>query len=182
MATTQDRKKKCLKKARIEVPAHVSFVPIDFHAESLEDVLERAGYDNHEKTLYLWEGVSYYLEPEAVDATLALVSRSSHVESALAFDYAVPISEDTIDDYDGVRTFAESMRTHHPQELFRFTIDEGSIGSFLEQRGLRVVHHLDNKEIEQTLLLDDHGSLLGQVTGLFRFVLASPSGRRQEPQ
>jgi methyltransferase (TIGR00027 family) len=182
IATTQARKKSCLAKARIDVPVRVSFVPIDFHADSLDDVLARAGCEQDEKTLYLWEGVSYYLEPEAVDATLGFVGRSSHPESAIAFDYAVSISEDTIDDYYGVRTFAQSMRTHHPQELFRFTIDEGNIGSFLEQRGLRLVQHLDNQEMEQTFLVDDHGSLPGPVTGLFRFVLASPDGRKQEPQ
>ena len=182
IATTQDRKKTCLEKARIDVPVGVSLVPIDFHADSLAQVLERAGYERDEKTLYLWEGVSYYLEPEAVDATLAFVSRSSHPESILAFDYAVSVSEDTIDDYYGIRMFAQSMRTHHPQELFRFAVDEGSIGSFLEQRGLRMVQHLDNQEIEQTFLMDDRGSLLGPVTGLFRFVLASPNGRKQEPQ
>jgi methyltransferase (TIGR00027 family) len=59
MATTQNRKKKCLKKAQIDFPKHVKLVPIDFNKESLKNVLEKAGYENNEKTLFIWEGVSY---------------------------------------------------------------------------------------------------------------------------
>ena len=33
-APTQERKKACLKKAKIEIPQHVAFVPIDFNKEN----------------------------------------------------------------------------------------------------------------------------------------------------
>ncbi|GAG49482.1 unnamed protein product, partial [marine sediment metagenome] len=77
IATTQNRKKKCLKKTQIDFPKHVTLVPIDFNKESLKNVLEKAGYENNEKTLFIWEGVSYYLEPDSVDATLEFVKNSS---------------------------------------------------------------------------------------------------------
>jgi hypothetical protein len=54
-----------------------------------------------------------------------------------------------------------------------FSIDDSKTASFLEQRGLKIVSHLDNKEIERTFLLDENGSQIGQITGHFRFVLAS---------
>jgi methyltransferase (TIGR00027 family) len=182
IATTQNRKKKCLKKAQIDIPKHIAFVPINFNKESLENILEKAGYENHKKTLFLWEGVIYYLDPESVDATLEFVNRSSHNESVIAFDYAISISEENINNYYGVKEFAQIMRKHHPNEIFRFTIDEGKIESFLEQRGLKVVNHLDNNEIEKTFLLNDDGSILGQIIGLFRFVLASPNNKSQTKQ
>jgi methyltransferase (TIGR00027 family) len=93
IATTQNRKKKCLKKAQINIPIHVSFAPIDFNKDSLINVLEKAGYEKDRKTLFLWEGVSFYLEPESVDATLEFLNRSSHNESVIAFDYSISISE-----------------------------------------------------------------------------------------
>ena len=43
---TQDRKKKCLRKARIDIPNHVTFVPINFNLESIKDTLEKAGYSS----------------------------------------------------------------------------------------------------------------------------------------
>jgi methyltransferase (TIGR00027 family) len=172
---TQNRKKECLQKAHIDIPNQVTFVPMDFNQDSLKDKLEKAGYDNQEETLFLWEGVSYYLQPVSVDATLEFVSHNSHNDSVIAFDYAVTISDENIDAYYGVREFAQTMQEHHADEGLLFAIDEGKTGSYLEQRGLKIVNHLDNKEIEGTFLLDESGSLIGPITGHFRFVLASPS-------
>lgn len=179
IATTQNRKKKRLKKAQIDIPKHVTLVPINFNKESLKNVLEKAGHDNNEKTLFIWEGVSYYLEPESVDATLEFVNNSSHNESVIAFDYAISISEENINNYYGVKEFAQTWRKHRSNELFRFAIDEGKIESFLEQRGLKIVNHLDNREIEKTFLLNENGSLIGQITGSFRFAIASPNNDPQ---
>ena len=174
---TQDRKKKCLKKARIDIPQHVRFVPINFKEESLKDVLEKAGYEDQAKTLFLWEGVSYYLDAESVDVTLDFVSLASHQESAIAFDYTISLSEENLNDYYGVREFAQTMKEHHANEELMFSIDEGKIESYLEQRGLKKLDHLDNGEIERTFLVKDNGSLLGQITGHFRFVSASPKSK-----
>jgi len=150
--------------------------------ESLKNVLEKAGYEKNDKTLFIWEGVSYYLEPESVDATLEFVNNSSHNESVIAFDYAISISEENINNYYGVKEFVQTWRKHRSDELFRFAIDEGKIESFLEQRGLKIVNHLDNKEIEKTFLLNENGSLIGQINGSFRFVLASPNNKSQKRQ
>jgi len=178
-ATTQARKKKCLKKAQIDFPEHVTLATIDFNKESLKNVLESAGYDSNEKTLFIWEGVSYYLKLESVDKTLELVSHASHHESAIAFDYTISVSENNINDYYGVKKFVQAMKKHHANEELIFSINEGEIESFLEQRGLKTVEHLDNEEIERTLLSKENGSLIGRITGHFRFVLASPK-RQQE--
>lgn len=174
MAPTQNRKRKCLKRARIDIPQQVKLVPIDFNEESLRDVLEKAGYEKREKTLFIWEGVSYYLDAESVDATLRFVSHSSHNESAIAFDYTISISEGNMNSYYGVKEFAQTMKEHHANEELMFSIDEGTIESFLAQRDLKMIDHLDNEEIESAFLLDDNGSLIGRMTGHFRFVLASP--------
>ena len=143
----------------------------------LKNVLEKAGYENNEKTLFIWEGVSYYLEPDSVDATLEFVKNSSHNESVIAFDYAISISEENINNYYGVKEFAQTWRKHRSDELFRFAIDEGKIESFLEQRELKIVNHLDNREIEKTFLLNEKGSLIGHITGSFRFAMASPNNK-----
>jgi methyltransferase (TIGR00027 family) len=177
---TQDRKKKCIRKARIDIPRHVTFVPINFNQESLKDILEKAGYDNNQKTLFIWEGVSYYLEKKSVDTTLEFVSRSSHHESALAFDYTISISEENIDDHYGVKEFTQTMKEHHANEELMFSLDEGEIESFLEQRGLNIVDHLNNEEIERMFLLDEKEVLIGRITGHFRFILASPNSCLQK--
>lgn len=173
-APTQERKVQCLRKARIAIPEQLTFVPIDFNRESLGDALGKAGYKNDQKTLFIWEGVSYYLEMESVDRTLEFVSHASHPESAIAFDHTVSLSEENLDEYYGVREFAQSMKEHHASEELMFSIEEGGAEAFLRQRGLRMVDHLDNEEIESAFLLDETGSLIGRMTGHFRFVLAVP--------
>jgi methyltransferase (TIGR00027 family) len=182
IATTQQRKKKCLKKAQIDIPRHARLVPINFTTESLHHVLENAGYKHHEQTLFIWEGVSYYLEPDSVDATLAFVKNSSHHDSIIAFDYVISISEEQMNTYYGVKEFVQTWLKHRSNDPFRFTIDEGTIESFLAQRGLRGVNHLDNREIENTFLFHDNGSLLGQINGAFRFALASRNTIPQKKQ
>ena len=174
---TQNRKKTCLKKARIEIPQDVKLVPIDFNKESLSDVLEDAGYKEQEKTLFIWEGVSYYLDAESVDATLGFVSHTSHPDSIVAFDYTVTLSEENLANYYGVKEFAQTMREQHAAEELMFSIQEGEIESFLGERGLKMIECLDNEQIEKKFLTTDNGALIGRITGHFCFVAASPKNK-----
>jgi len=49
----------------------VRFVPCDFNDESWRARLEgEPGFDATLRTLYVWEGVSYYLPPDVVESTL----------------------------------------------------------------------------------------------------------------
>ena len=176
---TQNRKKKCLSRARIDIPDYVNFAAVDLNRESLKEVLEKAGYKDHKKTLFLWEGVSYYLEPESVGSTLEFVKSSSHEKSLIAFDYTISISEKNISNYYGVKEFFLAMKKHHPDEKNRFAIDEGKIESYLEQRGLKLVSHLDKKEIVNIYLLNKEKTQSCQITGHFRFVIASPDSKTQ---
>jgi methyltransferase (TIGR00027 family) len=93
---TQDRKKRCLKKARIPVPNSLTFVPIDFNRQSLGNVLGEAGYRKDRTTLFIWEGVSYYLKAESVDRTLQFVRQTGQKENSIAFDYTVTITEENL--------------------------------------------------------------------------------------
>ena len=174
---TQERKKKYIQKARLPIPETIIWVPVDFNKESLKDVLKRAGYKGDQKTLFIWEGVSYYLEKESVETTLLYVGHDSHPESAIAFDYTVSISDEKVKDGFGVKEFTETMKTHHDDEVLKFSLREGEIESFLAQFGLKMVDHLNNTEIEKTYLIDNDNSRLGHITGHFRFVLASPENQ-----
>ena len=174
---TQDRKKKCIRKAQIDISENVTFVPINFNQESIKNKLEKAGYKHDQNTLFIWEGVSYYLELESVETTLEFVRQASHEETFIGFDYTTSISDDNMDNFYGVREFTQAMNHHHANEELMFSIDDSKTASFLEKRGLKIVSHLDNKEIERTFLLDENGSQIGQITGHFRFVLASANNQ-----
>ena len=177
--TTQNRKKKCLGKSKIEISSNVVFASINFNRESLKIVLEKAGYDSNKETLFLWEGVSYYLEPESVNATLELVRNYSHNESIIAFDYVISVPIEKHHNYYGVIELVQYMANRHPNERGKFAIEEEKIESFLEQQGLKMVENLKNREIENRFLTTENGSLIGQITECFRFVLASPISKQE---
>jgi len=172
---TQERKKACLRKAHIEIPSQVKLVPVNFNQEKLGEVLVKAGYRKDEKTLFLWEGVSYYLDPESVSETLGFVTQTA-MDSKIAFDYIVRVPDKSQDQVYGFREFDHAMQDYHKNEELMFLLNEGEIGRFLEQNGLRLVHHLSNNEIEKIYLTNEDGVVSGHITGLFRFAVASPRG------
>jgi methyltransferase (TIGR00027 family) len=173
-APTQERKIKCLKTAKVDIPRSVAFVPINFMQDDLVSELVKAGFNEIEKTLFLWEGVSYYLNQDAVTATLKKITHFIHKENQIAFDYSVPITEEMLAQSYGAEMFMKSMNAHHDNEEFLFSIKSEEIETFLTQNQLRMLEHLDNELIEQKYLLDQTGILIGKMTGNFRFVRAVP--------
>ena len=81
------------------------------------------------------------------------VNHSAHNKSVIAFDYTISVSGENITEYYGVKEFFQSMKKHHPDEELMFTIDEGKEELFLAQRGLKMIKHLDNEEIERTFFI-----------------------------
>lgn len=69
------------------LPGYVAFVPIDFTQQTLAARLPEYGYSERLKTLFIWEGVTMYLDAPSVDSTLAFVASHSAPGSAIVFDY-----------------------------------------------------------------------------------------------
>ena len=84
---SQEYKKHKVKSIIGEPPRNLTYVPIDFTKESLDEVLARSGYRSDVKTLITWEGVSMYLPKDAIDSTLAFVARHAGTGSSILFDY-----------------------------------------------------------------------------------------------
>ena len=173
-AATQNRKKKCLKKFKIDIPEQVTHIPLDFNKESLKDVLQYAGYEDSKKTLFSWEGVCMYLEPKSIDSILGLISHSSHAKSIIAFDYAITVLDDNSHKYYGAEEIIRIIKRPRSNESFKFTIEEDNIESFLDQRGLKIVKHLNHRQVEESFLTGKNGASIGQPNGMFRFAIASP--------
>ena len=56
-------------------------------SRSLAERLFASGYDEQRKTLFIWQGVTQYLTPAAVDDTLAFVAGHAGPGSSIIFDY-----------------------------------------------------------------------------------------------
>jgi methyltransferase (TIGR00027 family) len=177
-APTQKRKIKCLQAAKIHIPDDVRYVRVNFMIEALDEVLEKAGFSHQERTLFIWEGVSYYLEREAVRKTLGVAGRMAHPESTLGFDYAVAISETEAGDYYGASVFLEAMKSYHRSEGLLFSIKPGELQAFLAECSLRAVQDLGFEAIEKAYLTDEQGARVGRMTGIFRLACAGMAGRK----
>jgi methyltransferase (TIGR00027 family) len=85
MAPTLHAKLAALKAAGVPHD-HVTFVETEFNQKSWLEALTEAGFDRNLTTFVLWEGVTMYLDEDAVRATLKLAA-TLPAGSGIAFDY-----------------------------------------------------------------------------------------------
>jgi methyltransferase (TIGR00027 family) len=82
------------KRPRVEawrpLSREVRFVSVDFERQALGAALEEAGHDETLPTVWVWEGVTMYLEAPAIDATLGEVDRRTAPRSRLLMTYITP--------------------------------------------------------------------------------------------
>lgn len=118
------------------IPEHVVYVPVDFERDSLAERLRANGIDLTQKTFFLWEGVSMYLTPEAIDATLSFVT-SAAPGSTLTFDYYFASAMARPSRYfGGAEVFREVERLGEP---YTFGLNPEDLESFLTPRRLRLL-------------------------------------------
>jgi methyltransferase (TIGR00027 family) len=151
--STQESKIAALRAAQMEIPEQVKLVRIDFTSEDLESVLVQAGYDPGQRTLFIWEGVTYYLTEESVNATLRFVHRNSPRGSRLCFDYLI-----------------EKLGSVNPDEPFLFWKHPLQMKEMLAGRGYKILEDLDCAGMERRYLTLPGGALGERALPLFRFV------------
>jgi methyltransferase (TIGR00027 family) len=147
---TQQAKLKQLRKilAPAEPPGNVVFVPLDFTWETLEARLPECGYSEQLKTLFIWEGVSMYLDLTSVENTLAFVTGHSPPGSAIVFDY---MYQGVLDGRIKGHSEVSSMRRYRgiSAETLRFGIEEGQVEAFLLERGFSQAVNVSGAELHR---------------------------------
>jgi methyltransferase (TIGR00027 family) len=145
---TQEYKKKRVKEVVGSLPAHVRFVPIDFTKDDLKTVLEAAGYDRTKKTIFVWEGVTFYIPEAAVAATLSFVAGNSGSGSRIVFDYFLASTlktphaplKDVMDRLEAVK------------EPLIFGLPDDDRQGFITRRGLTIVSDIHMRELRARYL------------------------------
>jgi len=161
---TQEYKKKRVREILGSLPPQVVYVPIDFTKQDLATVLRNAGYSRSKKSLFIWEGVTYYLPADAVDSTLQFVAHNSARGSAIVFDYFLQSYLMSTDKRD------RSIREHVASlgEPWIFGIPDTGVGGFLERRSLRLLSDVDTIELTSRYLKRGDGTIVSQVRGATR--------------
>ena len=144
---TQEVKLKGLKKVIDPLPDYVTFLPVDFNTQTLEERLQSSVYNERAKTLFIWQGVTYFLTSEGVDSTLAFIANHSGSGSAVIFDYFYNeiLHDPSRRDIQAMRRTAQKFG-----EGYMFGIDRGQVEPFLTQRGFRDVQNMTLEDLKQS--------------------------------
>ena len=143
---TQAAKRKGLKKVIDPLPGNVTFLPVDFNTQSLAGRLPGSGYNEQAKTLFIWQGVTYFLTAQGVDSTLDFIVHHSGPGSSVIFDYMDnEIFQDPHNSYGKALKRAGRMSG----EEYMFGIDRGQVEPFLTRRGFQDVHNMTIETLKQ---------------------------------
>jgi methyltransferase (TIGR00027 family) len=86
---TQRWKRTCLHAVGVEIPPTVTFVPLDFEQQTLQEGLRAGGYRPEEPGFFSWLGVTPYLTEDAIFSTLREVAALA-AGTEIIFEYEVP--------------------------------------------------------------------------------------------
>jgi methyltransferase (TIGR00027 family) len=144
---TQVDKLKKIQRIFGKIPAHVTYVMVDFDTQTLSEGLLAAGYDPNLVSLFIWQGVTMYLTPGGVDATLAFVVNHAAPGSAIVFDYLYQAVLDGAQKQNEIT----NMRRYRfmTGEGLTFGIPEGTTDAFLQERGFQQVKDITTEELKE---------------------------------
>jgi methyltransferase (TIGR00027 family) len=173
---TQARKRRMLDEIGAASPANLSYIAADFNQQSLPEALADHGFSPDRKTLFLWEGVSYYLPRPVVEGVLDFVSGCA-AGSSIVFDYATAafINGDT-STYGGEQVARWLKKIREP---FLFGLDPQETPEFLGARKLHAVSDLGPEDLATTYLKTRDGRCMGKTFGHVRMVHARTPGATQ---
>ena len=122
------------KRRVVGAPVGVKYLAWNFEQQPMSELpaaLREAGHDPSRPTLTIWEGVTMYLTPDAIDASVRAVHAWSASGSELALTY---FTRDLIDRPDVVRKLM-AMVVRSSGEPFRFGWDPAELPAWFAARG-----------------------------------------------
>jgi methyltransferase (TIGR00027 family) len=148
--------------------SHVRYIPIDFSKDSLAAKLLAHGYDGCLTTLFIWEGVTYYLSASAVDDTLLFIRRHTGVKSSVVFDFFPPSVADGTSRLAEARALRDGLK--RIGEEIRFGIAPDRIVEFMTLRGFIVLQNVSSDDVKARYLRGTHKNR--PLSEMFLFVQA----------
>lgn len=166
---TQKEKQTKIKKHVKNIPKNITYVPINFETDDLKESLSVAGYHKSEKTLFIMEGVTYYLEKESLEKTLGFIVKNSEKGSKFAFDFfSTEIIDGTSTDRLGKAMLQLVTKMGEP---YKFGIEKDQIKPYLKHHGFSDVFQTSSKEVKDLYF---HGKNKNRkISDLFNFVCAT---------
>jgi len=127
------------------LPDHVTYIPADLGRDDFGEKLLEMGYSQSKKTLFLMEGLLYYLPPEIVNKILSFISKNSGKGSAITFDYYPPSVVDGSCELEAGRNLYNQLAQYG--EPLRFGIND--VEAFLASRGFSQIRNVTSEDYKR---------------------------------
>lgn len=159
-SATQEQKRSILRNNGIDCHKNIRYVSLDFEEDDLAEVLYSAGFDPSLRTLFIWEGVTFYLKPAAVKMIIQSLRLNAASHSILCFDFQ------DIDNGQGL------IDTGLREEAIRFGMESARVREYLSDLGYAVTEHVGSEELEKRYLTRSDGSRLGSIKTMMNIMKA----------
>jgi len=155
---------------KISSPKNLQYIAIDFDKESLPIKLDEAGFDKHQRSLFILEGLIMYLQPKSVDETFSIIQYYASNGSRIVFDYvyaSVLRREGLCYGEEGISQIVSGAG-----EQWHFGIEKGEIEQFLQKYSLKLVDQQDSKSLEKRYFTNKSGKIMGRINGTHCIITA----------
>jgi methyltransferase (TIGR00027 family) len=164
--TTQAWKRARLDEVGIPLSDDLTFTPVDFETQALEEGLQAAGYDPGKSAFFSWLGVTEYLTTDAVMATLRFIA-SAPKGSGIIFDYM--ISPSLLTPAQRARFDALARRVALAGEPWQAFFGPGLLTRDLKAMGFEYAEDLGPEEINSKYFRDRKDGLqVGSLSHLMK--------------
>lgn len=114
-------------------PSSIEYVAVNFDVDSIESALLRTSrYNKNAKTLFLWEGVTMYLQPDSIGEVLSFIKRGSAPGSLLACDIVYRECITGEKTYNMTKVASQAIKVAEP---WTFGVPEGGVRDWISSHG-----------------------------------------------
>ncbi|MDP3275305.1 MAG: SAM-dependent methyltransferase [Deltaproteobacteria bacterium] len=139
---TQERKRSMIDSHRL-IAGSIDFVPVDFAKDSLEDALASAGHDRDKPTAWILEGVTVYLQRDALQTLFANIAARSAPKSMLSVTY---VPREVVSRWSGGQERIEAVM-QSIGERFEGLLEPSALVAMLEAHAMSLVHDESTQEL-----------------------------------
>ncbi|WP_017658548.1 class I SAM-dependent methyltransferase [Baaleninema simplex] len=146
---TIENKKQYLLKQFDNIPHGLSLIPLDLNQDDL-DCLVEYGFNPQTPTIYIWQGVSYYLNQENVSNTLDFIKNKMTPGSVFVFDCCSPLMTFKNETIPGINFNID--RLAEIGEPYRFGMYGDEMERWLSEKGFQNIEILQQDDLEERFL------------------------------
>jgi methyltransferase (TIGR00027 family) len=139
-----EEKRKRLGESVAATHPHLHYVPVDFFRDDVRERLSASGFVQNTHTLVLWEGVTNYLDSDAVARVFDLVAKICAPGSRIIFTYVHAAVLDGGFEAPGLDALFSRLAASNESWTFGFRPEE--LGEYLRRHGLNLIDDLGAAE------------------------------------